>query len=498
MSVKFIISTGFNLPISTSWSGLSALEPAEIGQKCLVPSPNGSTRSGYMLAERFSDRWDVVGCDTTTRAYLDSHPIPNNAPTIPQAREWVGKDLSLQNEPKTIGGLTGALAGGAVSECTLTGGFKNTRGKKIKSVRILSASVSTSNAATISMRVARKGAGSVNSPEGSWSQVTWSNSNTYTPPPGAYSGVYPKFFISDSIQISGGVSDGDSIVLWVGLSGGTSTQLTLPSAGGSLYKPSLFESGNFCTGDYASVGASGTPSWTNIDISIPALQMLFEYDTATDPQPIVNIVAIGDSTFAEVVPVAATNGDGWSTTCSNLAKSAGKSWRIQSWGQAYETMSEHSQRIQALVDGGIMPFVDVILRQGWTWNDRFMGSIGQVDSNKTRISNDKSIVNDAGCGYVLGIISPPGQRQAYETIPTDLDSVDLDAYDTLSSYMENVAPGANFNIQSYLWDPDDHRRFLAANSSDNVQCFIGTGIGQNLQGAAAYDAINPILTTLGY
>jgi hypothetical protein len=58
-----------------AWSSLSTLEPATVGTLKLA-TVTGSKRSSTVLAQRFSDRWDVAGADRTSTRYIGLHPRP--------------------------------------------------------------------------------------------------------------------------------------------------------------------------------------------------------------------------------------------------------------------------------------------------------------------------------------------------------------------------------------------------------------------------------------
>lgn len=73
--IQFTSSLSSGIPYIGDYSNAAALEPAEVGTKRLCTIP-GTTRSGSALIQRFSDRWDVVGADSVTPAYLSLNPIP--------------------------------------------------------------------------------------------------------------------------------------------------------------------------------------------------------------------------------------------------------------------------------------------------------------------------------------------------------------------------------------------------------------------------------------
>lgn len=63
------------IPSIGPWTNLADLEPAIEGLQRRVSIP-GSSRSGYALAQRFSDKWDIVGADATSINYMTANQIP--------------------------------------------------------------------------------------------------------------------------------------------------------------------------------------------------------------------------------------------------------------------------------------------------------------------------------------------------------------------------------------------------------------------------------------
>lgn len=73
-----------------SWDDLATLEPATEGTYALITGGVlGAKKPGDALVVRYSSGWGLPSSDAMARAYMAAHPIPNNAPTIPQPQRIV-------------------------------------------------------------------------------------------------------------------------------------------------------------------------------------------------------------------------------------------------------------------------------------------------------------------------------------------------------------------------------------------------------------------------
>lgn len=489
---------GSGIATVNDWTDLSALEPATAGTERLVTNGiPGASMSGRVLARRGATQWGVPGADSTSMAYLSAHPIPLLSPTIPWAHQVVAKNFGIQTSNNSIGTLTSAFAGASAAAMTLSRGINNKSGRSVSKVRILIPITATTGNATISMRVANMGAGSLASPAGAWAQVTWSGANTVTPANGSWSADAPKWILSDAITIPGGVPANGTLVIWEAATGGATKVVTLPDSNTSAYS-SLYQSGRFASGDYASAGASGTPTWQVVDIGGFDVAIDWQFDTNADPTTLVNVFVTGDSRRAEVVPVSSSNGDGWTFKVNSLAISGLSKFRLCSGGQGGATMEQTKARFDSLIrDGILQALFDVIDYESWSWNSRHMGSGGTVATYTAILSAVKAACASASLGLIFGSVAPPGQDDPNGTIPTDLGSTDLAAYDNLTAtYPASIGVGA-YNAQTAVWNTSFHRRHATSASSDNVHDYIGAA-GQDLVGASVYGSIPALLTSIGY
>lgn len=81
--IKFSTSStgGSSIPTVSSWSGLSALEPATPGiQRIITGGVSGAVNTGDALALRGTSNWYIPSGDATALSYVEGHPIP--APVI--------------------------------------------------------------------------------------------------------------------------------------------------------------------------------------------------------------------------------------------------------------------------------------------------------------------------------------------------------------------------------------------------------------------------------
>jgi len=422
-----------------------------------------------------------------------------SSPTTPLARAWVGRNLAMQGSVNSIGTLTNAFAGSTMSAMTNALGFINKESWPIKSVRLLYATgYGTSGAAIQSARVATMGSGTVQVPQYGWSQVTFNSATSWTPPIGSYDNYNLNAIVSDEITLIPSCPAGNSVIMWNAATGGSALNVQWPGENKNNYLPSVYMAGNFCGGDYASVGTSGTPTWTNQNLGGPVALLLCTYETSAGAPPLVNIIAGGDSVWAGVPPIVSgsqTYGDHWCEVVNNIARTNGKKFRITSVGQGGDTMSQTNTRISSLSAGGFFSFCDKVIVQGWSWNDR-------DDSDNTTMQNaltsDKSIITGSGRAFGVGILSPMGQSETTSAVPLDFTTQQQLIYNNQVSYISGFAPNSFWNVNSSIWDPIDHLRHLSANSYDNVHCYIGAGIGQSLQASAVYSSELINLPLQGY
>ena len=422
-------------------------------------------------------------------------------PTTPIARSWIGRNLTMQGSVNSIGVLTNAFAGGTTSACTTAQGFINKESWPIVSVRLLFCTANGIAPAIQSARVATMGTGTVIAPQFSWSQVTFSSANTWTPASGAsYSGFNLNAIVSDEITLATKCPAGDTVVIWASQLGGSALNVNFPAENKSNYLPSLYRNGYFCSGDFASIGTSGTPTWLGQDLGGPVPLMLCTYDTGSGAVPLVNILAAGDSVWAGVPPIVSgsqTYGDHWCEVVNTTARTNNKKFRITSIGQGGDTMSNTNTRIASLNNVGFFSYCDKLIAQGWSWNNR-----NDTDDStmQTALVSDKSIITiSAGRAFGVGILSPMGQDDTADPTPTDFTTTQQNVYNGQASYISaGIVPNAYWNVNSSIWDPVDHLRHLSANSYDNVHCYIGANIGQSLQASAVYSAELINLTLQGY
>lgn len=465
------------------------------GDWAVVNLPSG--RKG--IARRGATLWELEYPTAGDVSYVNANPRPEGAwaaPTIPLRRQFVGRNLALQNSPLSIGFLTEAFTGGSAASMTLSRHWINRTGRTVSSIRLMIPVTANTDNCTFTGRIARIGAGNIEAPAGAWAQVTWSSANSYTPANGTRSNDSPLWVLSDDIILDTPLAPNAALAIWWGLSGGADKVVALPAENTKQYSPLWYGDGKVSQGDHAAAAAGGSPSWVNVDIGGPDIQMLVSFTDTESSDYVVNYIAIGDSTFAEEPPIPQVWGNGWTTTASALARTAGKKWQIRSFGQGAHTTAQMVSRLQSLADSGILAYVDGVIVQGWSWNDRGMGVGGTVNDHKAHILAAKGIVLTAGRAWGCLTISPPGQGDG--PIPTNLAAADLDAYDEVDAW-NTTQHGAKYaNLQSATWDPLNHRAIDTSNSNDNVHQYIGGGVGQDLQAAAAVTAMDAIVAASNY
>lgn len=305
---------------------------------------------------------------------------------------------------------------------------------------------------------------------------------------------YPLLIISDRLEIpEGGLEPNKSIALWFSCIGSGSKEISFVGKSKAAHIPSLFSGGNFGVGNFCN---NDPVLFENIDYGQPASHIIFEYEDTT---PIVKILTIGDSDFAESVPVGEPTGDGWCYVASNQCATSGINWRITSFAQDGIGYTQFLTRLKSILDSDLKNEFDVIAYQAWTGNE-YVTSELQYNSFIQKMNEAKSLTTSAGLGFCTLTLYPACMGQ-------ELSSSDQgvrEYYENVYSYYNRVynhMTSGNYDYIDISPVVTSGIDYSPIDSTDGSHALIGTSanpIGQYKQGIALVDPMTRFCNKLGY
>lgn len=461
-----------NIPIFSDINMLNSLEPAKIGTEALVVS--GSDKIYFV---RDKNKWKVPALNNIDINYINDNTIPRYPKSNIRNEEIFGKNLAIQGNSYVMGDLFGGT-----SACTTSVMYKNKSNRTISSVRIIMNSIANNNACTYYAKIARKGNGTETNPEYSWQYVTWNGIDNITPTSGN-SRESPYIMMSDDIIIPSTIPPNDYLVIWVSMDGGANKLITFLEDNYNQYNPSLIFGGNFGYGNFA-ISSSSSSSWIGSNYGNPMSHIIFKY---TDEQKISNIITIGDSTFAEVVPLTMPYGEGWCSNVSDMFRTSGIPYRVISFGQGTFTMEQSYKRFLSIEKSGILNHVNVVMMQAWSWNSS-SDNVDDFESRMYELVWIKDICDKHDVDFFTIIIAPPGQGKNSDVIKF---------YNYTKSYLQNYGIKC-IDIHSVVSNGDN---WNAEDSLDNVHGNAGSSsnvIGQYKQALELSSQLPQIMIDRGY
>lgn len=424
-----------------------------------------------------------------------SASTPAYPPVAYEPKAWWGRSHQVQNQAVSIQAMVAVGGSGdwsnTATATTQAVEFRNMHSTRtIRAIRVLTMSHVGSNHATISVRAARRGNGSITNPQGSFAQGTWGGQPQYTCPDGSWSPENVKYALTDLLVLPDLVAPGDSIAMQFGISGGNQKVVTLGLDNSSDYAP-CWRDRDSTIGDIVTPGSTDAPTWSGFGGSNVAFSVLCYYN---DNIPTPNFVAFGDSRFANVYPLNAnpTTGLGWTQMATATMQGNDLPVSICSFAQGAFTVSQTAQRFASALRDGILAYCDGIMYEGWSWNSRG----GDPSPTLAAVAAAKVGADSADKKFWCVTIAPPGNRNAAEIdpVPTNFDADQLAAYDAIDADHASTFGGAYTNIQSALWLSTNHRQWNLTLSNDNVHANY---TGQVAQANAIVAAVPGVLTALG-
>lgn len=269
---------------------------------------------------------------------------------------------------------------------------------------------------------------------------------TYTPGTGSYES--PAAVLSDVLTLATPFAAGGSAYLQARHSTGIVT------AGKTFAQGSWPESGQvtgdaFQEGDHLGGSVSGVnigPLWTRLFLR-----------RAVSADPYYNFMVFGDSTTAQVRPIAATNNTAkegiWHFANANL-RTNGKRVRIYSGGQGGATWAQIVSRTRAALPW-LTGKVSEIVVQVWTWNSGWLNA-GQGETAWEEYLALEADVLAAGFGCAPLILNPYTTHNA---------SGQVDAFNVLKGYAEAHPRGI---VLDEIMGSTSWPNLVPAESEDNI------------------------------
>ena len=358
-SDRVLISTA-NISYVNDWTGLSALEPSYYGKECIINSISGSSVFLRTLAHRGISAWVIPGSDTNTISYLTSNPIPAIPPPLipPPLRLSVIDGSQDFQSPLNNDGNLWFWAGGGVG--TFHADIKNIEDDNYEYVELQIESVADPISPVVG--VGFSVGGSVIADTNIVQVISGGSNNS------------PKIGMSSKLRLPTPVSPNNYFHMAVAQTSGV---VTLAKTFSQNVWPQSGQIGNdyFVTGN----SISSNPGGGVLGIG-PGPSRLYCY-LPTTATPRVIWEAFGDSTVAQVRPVAATNNsakEGVWHFMNEAAKNASKGVRVYSRGNGGMDWTGIKARVRANLPS-MVGRVNGVLVQVWTWNTPW-ADVGQANT----------------------------------------------------------------------------------------------------------------------
>lgn len=459
----------------------------------LTPMPNdevfvnniSASNSGKVIAKYVNDKWVVPGSDVNTIEYTNkTFPIKTSRST-PKNIEIFGKNAEFQLSPASINQLTNSV-GNESSACTFSVNITNFSNKTVKSIKFVIHTMSNNNCTYYGKFKINKGL------ENNWKYITWNNVDHIQPANENQTKLNPKIIVSDFIQISEKFYSGQSITLYISCVGNTE-EVQIPEQNNNFYFPMMFSSSNFGVGNFSLSGVS--ENWSNTSIGHPVSHVIYEYE---DPTPVISIIALGDSTFAEAAPLTTPVGNGWCQHINKNCRTSALNWRINSFGQGAYGIPQTFERFKSILNSDLKNYIDVIAYQSWSGNT-VPNDINEYNQFIDIFSQVKNICSTSGIDFFTMCIYPAVVGEYLASPDTSAYGVQkLAYYNNMKAYVS-----ANYNDidVSYCVTDGTGLDYNVEDSFDGSHANIGSyenRVGQYKQGVALMSPISNMLKTLKY